>query len=64
MFKLTSHSVDGIATVQRNISDIARVTMKTFRAVRILSRSKTADIIKLFPSTPKKIKNPYNDTNV
>ena len=61
---LTSHSVDGIATVQRNISDIARVTIKTFLAVRILSRSKTAVIIKQFPRTPMIIKNPYKDTKV
>ena len=55
---LTSHNVDGMAITQRKISETANVRMNTFLAVRIRSRSNTANTIKQLPSTPKIIKIP------
>ena len=61
---LASHNVDGIATMQRKISDIASVTINTFLAVRMFSRNNTADIIRQLPRTPNTMKNPYRDNKI
>ena len=49
---LTSHSVDGMVKAQSTKSEMANVTMKTFLAVLIRFRPKTAMTMRTLPKNP------------
>ena len=49
---LTSHRVVGMVKRQRMRSEMARVVMKTFLAVRMLSCHSTDQMIRMLPSRP------------
>ena len=53
---LTSHNVDGIVKRQRKRSENASVTIKTFLAVRIVSRPSTAHKMRTLPKNPTMMK--------
>ena len=54
---LTSHSVNGMVNRQSIRSDMARVTMKTFLAVRMDSRPRTAHRMRTLPRKPTRMNN-------
>ena len=56
---LTSHKVEGMVKRQRMRSEVARVPMKTFLAVLIDSRPRTAHRIRVLPNTPTMMKRTY-----